>query len=61
MNPQIMNPQKEKSPLPLLDVRASLLPEASAAAKASVTSTTSDCLYQFAALTVGAFMLATLL
>jgi len=56
-----MNPQKEKSLLPPLDVRASLLPEAPAAAKASVTSTTSDCLYQFAALTVGAFMLATLL
>jgi hypothetical protein len=56
-----MNPQKEKSPLPLLDVRASLQPVAQAAVKASVPSTTSDCLYQFAALTVGAFMLATLL
>jgi hypothetical protein len=56
-----MNLQKEKSPLPPLDVRASLLPEAPAAVKVSGASTTSDCLYQFAALTVGAFMLATLL
>jgi len=55
-----MNPQTEKSPLPPLDVRASL-PEVPAAVKASVTSTTSDCLYQFAALAFGAFMLATLL
>jgi hypothetical protein len=57
-----MNPQrKNKSPLPLTNPPTSLLPEVPAAAKASVTSTTSDCLYQFAALTVGAFMLATLL
>jgi len=56
-----MNPQKEKSSFPLPDVGASLRPEVPAAAKASVTSTTSDCLYQFAALIVGAFMLATLL
>jgi hypothetical protein len=56
-----MNPQKEKSPLLPLDVRANLQPELAAVVKTSVTSTTSDCLYQLAALTVGAFMLATLL
>ncbi len=53
-----MNPQKEKSPLPPPDLPTSLLPPVPAAAKGSATS---DCLYQFAALTAGAFLLATLL
>jgi hypothetical protein len=53
-----MNTQKEKSPLPPLDLPASLLPSVPAAARGSAAS---DCLYQFAALTVGAFLLATLL
>jgi hypothetical protein len=56
-----MNPQNERSPLPPLNLPASLLPAVPAAAKGSATSTTSDCLYQFAALTAGAFLLATLL
>jgi hypothetical protein len=56
-----MNSQKEKSPLPPPDLPAHLLPAVSAAAKASAASATSDCLYQFAALTIGAFLLATLL
>jgi len=55
-----MNPQKDKSPLPPPDLPASLLP-VPAAAKGSATSGTSDCLYQFAALTAGAFLLATIL
>jgi hypothetical protein len=56
-----MNPQNERSPLPPLDVPASLLPVAPAAAEGSSTSVVSDCLYQFAALTAGAFLLAPLL
>jgi hypothetical protein len=56
-----MNPQKEKSPLSPPDLPASLLPAVPAAAKGSATSAASDCLYQFAALTVGAFLLATML
>jgi hypothetical protein len=53
-----MNPQNERSPLP---PPASLLPAAPAAAEGSATSAASDCLYQFAALTAGAFLLVTLL
>jgi len=59
-----MNPQKEKSPLPLPDLPASLLPAVPAAAQGSsgsAASATSDCLYQFAALAAGVFLLATLL
>jgi hypothetical protein len=56
-----MNPQNERSPLPPLDVAVSLLPVAPAAAEGSSASAMSDCLYQFAALTAGAFLLATLL
>ena len=56
-----MNPQKDKSPLPPPDLPASLLPAIPSAAKGSATSATSDCLYQFAALTAGAFLLATIL
>jgi hypothetical protein len=59
-----MNPQDERSPLPPLDLPASLLAVAPAAAEGSSgssASAVSDCLYQFAALTAGAFLLATLL
>jgi hypothetical protein len=56
-----MNPQNERLPLPPLDIPASLLPVAPAAAEGSSPSAMSDCLYQFAALTAGAFLLATLL
>jgi hypothetical protein len=56
-----MNPQKEKSPLPPPDLTASLLAAVPVPAKGSAASATSDCLYQFAALTVGAFLLATML
>ena len=57
----VMNPQNERSSLPLLDVVVSLLPVAPAAAEGSSASAVSDCLYQFAALTAGVFLLATLL
>jgi hypothetical protein len=53
--------KKERSPLALPDLPISLLPEVPAAAKGSVASAASDCLYQFAALTAGVFLLATLL
>jgi hypothetical protein len=59
-----MNPQREKkqrSPLPPMDLPASLLPALPATAEGPATSTASDCLYQFAALTAGAFLLVTLL
>jgi hypothetical protein len=56
-----MNPQNERSPLPPLDIPANLLPVVPAAAEGSSASAMSDCLYQFAALTAGAFLLATLL
>jgi hypothetical protein len=56
-----MNPQNERSPLPPLDLAPSLLPVAPTAAEGSAASAASDCLYQFAALTAGAFLLATLL
>jgi hypothetical protein len=60
-----MNPQRDKSPLPLPDLAESLLPAVPAAANGSSglsgASVTSDCLYQFAALTVGAFLLVTML
>jgi hypothetical protein len=56
-----MNPQNERSPLPPLDIPASLLPVAPAAVEGSSAAAMSDCLYQFAALTAGAFLLATLL
>jgi len=55
-----MNPQKERSPLPPPDLPTCLVPSVPAAAKGSAAAN-SDCLYQFAALIVGAFMLATLL
>ena len=53
-----MNSKKDKSPPPSLPV--SLLQAVPADAKAS-GSVTSDCLYQFAALTAGAFLLATMI
>jgi hypothetical protein len=56
-----MNPQNERSPLPPLDLPASLLPVVPAVAEGSAASAASDCLYQFAALAAGAFLLATLL
>jgi hypothetical protein len=57
----VMDPQKDKSPLPPSSLSAGLLPAIPAAANASATYATSDCLYQFAALTAGAFLLATML
>jgi hypothetical protein len=56
-----MNPQKERSPLPPLNLQASQLPAVPAAAEGSATSAVSDCLYQFAALTAGAFLLVTMM
>jgi hypothetical protein len=56
-----MNPQNEISPLPSLDLPASPSPVAPAAAAGFAASATSDCLYQFAALAVGAFLLVTML
>ena len=56
-----MNPQNDKSPLAPPDLPASLLAAVPAAATGSAASATSDCLYQFAALTAGAFLLVTML
>ncbi|HTC74679.1 MAG TPA: hypothetical protein VK684_03825 [Edaphobacter sp.] len=53
-----MDQQKDKSQLPPSSLPASLLPAVPAVAKGSATS---DCLYQFAALTAGAFLLVTML
>jgi hypothetical protein len=56
-----MNPQNDKSPLSP-NLPASLLPAVPVAnGSATATSGASDRLYQFAALTVGAFLLATML
>ena len=57
-----MSPQNDKSPLSP-NLPASLLPAVPAVANGSATATSgaSDYLYQFAALTVGAFLLATIL
>jgi hypothetical protein len=56
-----MNPQNEKSPLSLMNVPPGMVPLVSGAAEGSLTSAGSDCLYRFAALTAGVFLLATLL
>ena len=56
-----MNPQNERSPLPPRVLQVGPLPLVPAAAEGSAASAASDYLYQFAALTVGVFLLATLL
>ena len=56
-----MNLPNERSPFPPLNLPASLLPVAPAVEEGSSASAMSDCLYQFTALTAGAFLLATLL
>ena len=56
-----MNPPIERPLLPPLDLPPSLLPVVPAAAEGSASLAVSDCLYQLAALTAGAFLLATLL
>jgi hypothetical protein len=58
-----MNSNKDKSPLPPPILSVSLLQTvpADAEGSGSATSLTSDCLYQFAALTAGAFLLATMI
>jgi hypothetical protein len=58
-----MNLKNDKSPLPPTSLPVSLLQAVPADAKGSgaVTYMASDCLYQFAALTAGAFLLATML
>jgi hypothetical protein len=56
-----MHPQREKSPLLPLDLPANLLSAVPVASEGSAASATSDCLYQFAALIAGAFLLVTLL
>jgi hypothetical protein len=55
-----MIPQNERSPLPPTELPPSLLPVAPVAEKPTVILT-SDRLYQLAALTAGAILLATLL
>lgn len=55
-----MNPQNHISPLPPVELPAGLLPVIPVPEKPSATLT-SDLLYQLAALTAGAFLLATLL
>jgi hypothetical protein len=52
-----MNPPIERPPLPPLDLPLPVVP---AAAEGSASLAVSDCLYQLAALTAGAFLLATL-
>jgi hypothetical protein len=56
-----MNPQNERSPVQSLELPPSLLPVIPAVAERPATSIASDRLYQLAALTAGAFLLATLL
>jgi hypothetical protein len=58
-----MNSKKDNSPLPPPSPPVSLLQAVPADAEGSgyATSVTSDCLYQFAALTAGAFLLATMI
>jgi len=57
-----MKPQNATSPLPPLEFPPGMMPVIpAAAAEVSAKSTASDCLYQIAALTAGAFFLATLL
>ena len=56
-----MNPQNERSPLPPLNLQTSQLPAVPAAAEGSASSVVSDCLYQLAAVTVGAFLLVTIM
>ena len=57
-----MNSKKDNSPIPR-NLPLSLLEvvPADANGSGSATSLTSDCLYQFAALTAGAFLLATMI
>jgi len=55
-----MNPQNHRSQIPTVELPASLLPVVPTPEKAAAPLT-SDRLYQFAALTVGAFLLMTLL
>jgi hypothetical protein len=55
-----MIPQNERSPLPPNELPPSLLPVVSVSEKPAAIMT-SDLLYQLAALTAGAFLLATLL
>jgi hypothetical protein len=56
-----MNPPNERSPLPSFEVPPGMLPVIPAAAERSATTIAGDRLYQLAALTAGAFLLATLL
>jgi hypothetical protein len=56
-----MNPQNERSKLPPRELPPSLLPVGPAVTQESTASTMEDRLYQLAALTAGAFLLASLL
>jgi hypothetical protein len=56
-----MNTLNERSPLLELEPQSGVLPTSSAIAERSETSPMSDRLYQIAALTAGAFLLASLL
>jgi hypothetical protein len=56
-----MNPQNERPILPPNELPPSLLPVAPALTQQSVASTMEDRLYQLAALTAGAFLIASLL
>ncbi len=56
-----MTPQNDRPTLPPLELQPAMLPAAPVAAQESVASTLEDRLYQFAALTAGAFLLVTLL
>jgi hypothetical protein len=56
-----MNPQNQRSTLPPIEMPPSLLPVVPAATEESAVTTMEDRLYQLAALTAGAFLLASLL
>jgi hypothetical protein len=56
-----MNCQTERLPLQQIELPPSMLPVAQATTEGPATSMVSDRLYQLAALTAGAFLLATLL
>lgn len=56
-----MNPQNQRSTLPPHELPPSLLPVVPAATQEVAASTMEDRLYQLAALTAGAFLLASLL
>ena len=56
-----MTPQNQRSTLPPIEMPPSMLPVVPATTQESAATTMEDRLYQLAALTAGAFLLASLL